>query len=198
MNNKKTRPPKTLKFSISKTFRPKTLKSSHHVDLMRSTWCKLFSLLCLIVFDWKHFIVFDSLVFCLFTLFHTLWLPLYFFVYTTLTLFKSLQWMSLGSFTKIPGKPKSLRRQWKVWIIFGNNPCFQNFSDCLLTLLTWQNDGTLSKWYRNIPHNAEPFWKIKELSAQSENFPVILESFHTIWKLSRHSENFPDNMELSR
>ena len=126
---------------------------------------------------------------------HTLWFALYFFFYITQTLLKSLQCISLGNFTKIPGKPKSLGRQLKGKIIFGNKPCLQQFPNCLLTLFTCRKDGTLSKWYRNIPHNAETFWKIKELSGQSENFPDILESFHTIWKLSRHSGNFPDNME---
>ena len=79
--------------------------------------------------------------------------------------------------------------------IFGNNSCLQNFSDSLLTLLTCQKNGKLSKLYINIPHNAETFWKIKELSGQSDYFQDILESFHTIWKLSRHSGNFADNME---
>ena len=184
-----------MKCSRYKTSRPRKLKSSHGVDLMRSTWCELFSLLCLIVLDLEHLNVLGGLVFVCSPLIHTLWSALYFFVYTTLTLLKSLKWMSLGNFTKIQGKPKSLRRQWKVWIIYGNHPCLQHFSDCLLTLLTCRKDWTLFKWYINIPHIDEIFWKIKELSGQSENFPDILESFHTIWKLSRHSGNFPDNME---
>ena len=52
----------------------------------------------------------------------------------------------------------------------------------IFTTLFWLS---LSKWYRNIPHNAETFWKIKKLPGQSENFPDILQSFHTIWKLQR-------------
>ena len=148
-----------------------------------------------LVFKEKIFCVMvplGDLIFCLSTLYG---LTLYFFVCTTLTLLKFLQWMSPGNFTKIQGKPKILRRQWNVKGFFGNNPCLQHFSDCLLTLLTCRKDGTLFKWYRNIPHKAETFWKIKELSGQSENFPDTLESFNTIWKLSRHSGNFPDNME---
>ena len=78
----KTRPPKTLKCSRSKTIRPRKLKSSHHVDLMRLTWCELFSFLCLIVLDLEHFKVLGGLVFCLFTLyshvmFHFIFLCLY-------------------------------------------------------------------------------------------------------------------------
>ena len=61
----KTRPPKTFKCPRSKTIRPRKLKSSHHVDLMKSTWCELFSFLCLIVLYLEHFKVLDSL-FCLF------------------------------------------------------------------------------------------------------------------------------------
>ena len=111
---KKTRPSKTLKCSRSKTSRPKNLNSLHHVDVMRSTWCELFSFLCLIVLDLEHVKVLGDLIFVCSPLIHTLWFALYFFVYTTLTLLTSLQWMSVGNFTKIPGKPKSLRRQWKV------------------------------------------------------------------------------------
>ena len=69
VNNKKTRPPKTLKCSRSKTIRPRKLKSSHHVDIMRSTWCEMFSFLCLFVLDLQHFKVLGCLVFCLFTLY---------------------------------------------------------------------------------------------------------------------------------
>ena len=58
-----------MKCSRSKTIRPRQLKSSHHVDLMRSTWCELFSFLCIIVLDLEHFKVLGGLVFCLFTLY---------------------------------------------------------------------------------------------------------------------------------
>ena len=51
-----------------KTFRHRKLKSSHHVDLIRSTWCELFSFLGLIVLDLKHFKILGGLVF-LFTLY---------------------------------------------------------------------------------------------------------------------------------
>ena len=61
MNKQKTRPPKTLTCSKSKTNRK--LKSSHHVDLIRSTWCELFSFLGLIILDLEHFKVLGGLVF---------------------------------------------------------------------------------------------------------------------------------------
>ena len=48
MKKKKTRPPKTLKCSRSKTIRPRKLKSSHHVDLIRSIWWEFFSFLGLL------------------------------------------------------------------------------------------------------------------------------------------------------
>ena len=63
MNKQKTRPPKTLKCSKSKTIRHRKLKSSHLVDLIRSTWCELFSFLGLIVLDLEHFKVLGGLVF---------------------------------------------------------------------------------------------------------------------------------------
>ena len=53
-SGKKTRLSKTLKCSRSKTIRPIKLKRSPHVDLLRSTWCELFSFLCLIVLDLEH------------------------------------------------------------------------------------------------------------------------------------------------
>ena len=43
-----------MKCSRSKTIRPIKLKSSHHVDLMRSIWCELFSFVCLIVLYLEH------------------------------------------------------------------------------------------------------------------------------------------------
>ena len=70
-----------------------------------STWCELFSFICLIVS--APFFVCSPFI-------QTSWFALYFFVYTTLTVLKSIQWKTLGSFTKIPGKPKSLERQWLV------------------------------------------------------------------------------------
>ena len=63
LTKQKTRPPKTLKCSKSKTIRHRKLKSSHHVDLIRSIWCELFSFLSLIVLDLEHFKVLGSLVF---------------------------------------------------------------------------------------------------------------------------------------
>ena len=61
MNKQKKRPPKTWKCSKSKTIRHRELKSSHHVDLIRSTWCDLFSFLGLIFLDLVHFKVLDDL-----------------------------------------------------------------------------------------------------------------------------------------
>ena len=54
-----------MKSSRSKTIRPRKLKNSHHIDLMRSTWCQLLSL---IVLNLEHFKVLGNLIFCLFTL----------------------------------------------------------------------------------------------------------------------------------
>ena len=54
VNKQETRSPKILKCSRSKTIRPIKMKISHHVDLMRSTCCELFSFLCLIVLDLEH------------------------------------------------------------------------------------------------------------------------------------------------
>ena len=59
----KTWPPKTLKCSKSKTFRHRKLKSPHRVDLIRSTWCQLFSFQGLIVLDLEHFKVLAALFF---------------------------------------------------------------------------------------------------------------------------------------
>ena len=69
MNKQKTRPSKTLKCSQSKTIRHRMLKSSHHVDLIRSTWCELLSFLGLIVLNLEHFKVLRGLVLYLFTLY---------------------------------------------------------------------------------------------------------------------------------
>ena len=55
MNKQKTRPPETLKCLKSKTIMHRKLKSSHHVDLIRSTWYEVFSSLGLIVLDLVHF-----------------------------------------------------------------------------------------------------------------------------------------------
>ena len=60
---KNTRLPKTLKWSEYKTIRNRKRKSSNHGDLKRSTWCELFSFLCLLVLDLQHFKVLGSLVF---------------------------------------------------------------------------------------------------------------------------------------
>ena len=68
-NNKKTRPHITWKCSRSKTIRPRKLKSTHHVDHMRSTWYELFCFLCIIVLDLQHFKILVRLVFCLFSLY---------------------------------------------------------------------------------------------------------------------------------
>ena len=65
--SKKTRPPKTLKCSKSKTIRNRKRKSSHRGDLKRLTWCELVSFLCLLVLDLEHFKVLGVLVFVLFT-----------------------------------------------------------------------------------------------------------------------------------
>ena len=195
MNNKKTRPLKTLKCSRSKTIRPRKLKNSHYVDLLRSTGCELFSFLCLIVLDLEHFKVLGGLVFCLFTLYSHFMVCFIFLCLYYTDPFKIPSMNVTWEFYQNSRQTKKFKKTMKSLNIFWKNLCLQHFSDRLLTLLTFRKDGTLSKWCRNIPHNAETFWTIKELSGQSENFPDILESFHTIWKLSRHSGNFPDNME---
>ena len=69
MKKQKPRLPKTLKCYKSKTIRHRKLKSSHHVELIMSTWCELFSFLGLIVLNLEHFKVLGGLVFLLFTLY---------------------------------------------------------------------------------------------------------------------------------
>ena len=99
---------------------------------------------------------------------HTLLLALYFFVYTTLTLYKSLQWMSLGNLTKIPGKSKSLRRQWQVlhffWKLF------------MFTILFW-----LSLNSSNLPEGQDTFQMIKKHPTQCRNFMENKGTVRTIW-----------------
>ena len=63
---KKKRPPVTFKCSKSKTIMHGKMKSSHHIDLKRSTWCKLFSFLGIIALDLDHFKVL-GIFFVLFT-----------------------------------------------------------------------------------------------------------------------------------
>ena len=133
--------------------------------------------------------------FCLFTFYsHFMICFIFLYLYYTDTYKIPLMNVTL-EFYQDSRQTKKFKKTIKRSNCFWRQFIFQHFCDCLLALLTCRKDGTLSKWYRNIPHNAETFWKIKELSGQSENFPDILESFHTIWKLSRHSGNFPDNME---
>ena len=64
MKKQKPRLPKTLKCSKSKKIKHRKLKSSHHVDLIMSTWCEVFSCLGLIVLNLEHFKVSGGLVFC--------------------------------------------------------------------------------------------------------------------------------------
>ena len=52
-----------MKCSKSKTIRHSKLKNSHHVDLIISTSCQLFSFLDLNVLDLEHFKVLSGLVF---------------------------------------------------------------------------------------------------------------------------------------
>ena len=58
-----------MKCSKSKTIWIRKLNISHHVDLISSTWCELFSFLGLIFLDLKHFKVLGGLVFFFFTLY---------------------------------------------------------------------------------------------------------------------------------
>ena len=52
-----------MKCSKSKTIRHRKLKSSHYVDLIKSTWGKIFNFLGLIVLDLEHFKVLGDIVF---------------------------------------------------------------------------------------------------------------------------------------
>ena len=106
VNKPKKKPSKTLKCSRSKTIRPRKLKRSHHVDLMRSRCCELFSFLCLIVLGLEHFKVLGGLVYCCFTLYSHFMVCFFFFVYTTPTLLKYLQWMLFGNFFQNSRKTK--------------------------------------------------------------------------------------------
>ena len=63
MKKQKPRLLKTLKCSKSKTIRHRKIKSSHHVELITSTWCELSSFLGLIVLNLEHFKVLGGLVF---------------------------------------------------------------------------------------------------------------------------------------
>ena len=58
-----------MKCSKSKTIRHRKLRSSHYVDLIRSTWCELVIFLGLIVLDLEHFKVLGGLVFVVHPLF---------------------------------------------------------------------------------------------------------------------------------
>ena len=123
-------------------------------------------------FRWPRFFVCSPFI-------HTLWFSLYFFVYTTLTLVKPFQWMSLGNLTKIPGKPKktmkSLNYFWK---------------QSMFTTLSW-----LSLTSLNLPEGRDTFQMIQKHPTQCRNFLENKGTVRTIWKFSRHSGKFPHNLE---
>ena len=145
---------------------------------MRSTSCELFSFLCLIVLDLEHFKVLGGLIFFVFVTHYShfmvcfICICLYYNDAFKIPLM-NVTWefyQNSRHTKKFKKTMKSLNNFWKQSM----------FMTLFFTLLTSWNDRTLSKLYRSIPHNAEPFWKIKELSGQSEKFPDILKSFHTI------------------
>ena len=162
-----------MKCSRSKTVRPRKLKSSHHVDVMRTFHLSMprFGIRT------NHIIV------------HTLWFALYFFVYTTLTLLKSLQWMSLGILSKFQANQKvkkTMKSLNNVW------------NQSMFTKLFW-----LSLNSPNLPEGHDTFQMIQKHPAQTTwkvfrqpcKFPDNLKIFQTIWQLSRQSWKFSHNLE---
>ena len=134
---------------------------------MRSTWCELFSFLCIIVLDSKHF-----KVFCLFTIysqFMVCFIFLYF--YTTLTLLKSLipYPLSLNSLNLPEGR--------------------DNFQMIQKHPTQWKN--FLKK--RNCPDNLKIFPTFWKVSTKSGNFQINMKILHKIWKVYRQPVNFLDN-----
>ena len=176
MNNKKTRPPKTLKCSRSKTIRPRKLKSSHHVDLMRSAWYELFSVLCLIVLDLEHFKVLGSLVFLKLSR-----RPGKFS--DNLESFRTI-WKHFRQSDNFPDNLESFHTIWKVYRQPGNFIDHQKLSRQSGKFT--DNHETFNKSGK-FPVNLESFQTIWIFSRQygkfrkSRNCTDNLETFQTIW-----------------
>ena len=89
--------------------------------------------------------------------------------------------MSLGNFTKIPGKPKILRRQLKVYIIF-----FKKTKKIHAYNTFWEKS--------NCPDNLKIFQIFWKVSTQSGNVEDTLGTFQTIWKGYLKVGKFTDSM----
>ena len=182
MNKQKRRPPKTLKCSWSKTIRPRKLKSSHHVDLMRSTWCELFSFLCLIVLDLEHFKVLGGLVFCLFTLYSHFMVCFIFLCLYYTDPFKIPSMNVTWEFYQNSRQTKKFKKTMKSLNIFWKQSMF--------TTLFWLSLNSL-----NLPEGRDTFQMIQKHPTQCRNFLENKGTVRTIWKFSRHSGKFPHNLE---
>ena len=142
-------------------------------------------------FGFRAFRILGGLVFCLFTLYSHFMVCFIFLCPYYTDPFKIPSMNVTWEFYQNVGQTKKLKRQWKVWIFFGNNPYLQNFFWLSLNSLNLSEGQTHSKWYRNIPHrrprkfseNLVSFRTIWKHFRQSDNFPNNLESFHTIWKI---------------
>ena len=182
MNKQKTRPPKTLNCSRCKIIRPRKLSSSHHVDLMRSTWCELFSFLCLIVLDLEHFKVLGGLVFCLFTLYsHFMVCFIFLCLYYT-----------------DPFKIPSMNITWEF---YQNSRQTKKFKKTMKSLNNFWKQSMFTTLFLlslnslNLPEGRDTFQMIQKHPTQCRNFLENKGTVRTIWKFSRHSGKFPHNLE---
>ena len=118
---------------------------------------------------------------------HTLLFAEYFFVYTTLTLFKTLQWMSLENFTKIPGK--KFKKTLKGLNYFRKQSTFTTLFRLSLKSLILPQGWVTFQMIQQHPKQCRNFLEKKR------NRPDTLKFFQTFWKVSTQSGNFQDTLE---
>ena len=146
-----------MKCSRSKTIRPRKLKSSHHVDLMRSTWCAFFSFLCLIVLDLEHFKVFGSIVYCLFTLYSHFMVCFIFLCLYYTDLFKIPSMNVTWEFYQNTRQTKKFKKIMKGLNIF--------WKQYMFTTLFWLSLNSL-----NLSEGVDTFQMIQKHPTQCRNF----------------------------
>ena len=188
MNNKETRSPKTLKYSGSKTIRPRKLNSSHHVDLVRSTLCELFSLRCLIVLDLEHFKVLWGVVFGLLTLYLHFMVWFIFLCLKYTDPFKIPSMNVTWEFYQNSRQSKKFKKTVKSLINFWKQSMFKIFfwfSPNTLNLPEWKDTFQVIQIHptqcRNFLENKGTVLTIKKFL----DIPHNLETIKTLWESSR-------------